>query len=354
MDVLTDVLETVRVVAACYGRLEATAPWGIRVRPGEDAKFHVVLEGHARLVVEGVAEPIELSAGDIVALPHGHAHSLVDDPGVTLTPSLLADPSVTAQPLEELLVCRPRGDNSVLRVGGGGQSSTIVSGRFRFEDRRNNPLLSVLPPVITLRGEMGKSVRWLEPTLKFIACEAQSGRPGSQTVIARLADVLFIQIVRGHLASLPVDGSGWLGALADAQIGAALGHIPSEPRAGLDSAIFGFESRHVALCLCVALHAPRRRTAAVLRNALADAKGRQHAAGWQTDLGGGRSRCRLRFGGSVQQSLQASGRLGPRRVSPLAPRSKSRSGRVTALQPDEAIFFWPLGAEAQTGRTARR
>jgi AraC-like DNA-binding protein len=217
MDVLTDVLETVRVVAACYGRLEATAPWGIRVRPGEDAKFHVVLEGHARLVVDGVDEPIELSAGDIVALPHGHAHSLIDDP------------SITAQPLEELLVCRARGDNSVLRVGGGGQSSTIVSGRFRFEDRKNNPLLSVLPPVITLRGEMGKSVRWLEPTLKFIACEAQSGRPGSQTVIARLADVLFIQIVRGHLASLPVDGSGWLGALADAQIGAALGHIHQSP-----------------------------------------------------------------------------------------------------------------------------
>jgi AraC-like DNA-binding protein len=227
MDVLTDVLETVRVVAACYGRLEATAPWGIRVRSGEDAKFHVVLEGRARLVVDGVDEPIELSAGDIVALPHGHAHSLIDDPSVT--PTLLVDPTVTPQPLEELLVCRARGDNSVMRVGGGGQSSTIVSGRFRFEDRKNNPLLSVLPPVITLRGEMGKSVRWLEPTLKFIACEAQSGRPGSQTVIARLADVLFIQIVRGHLASLPVDGSGWLGALADAQIGAALGHIHQSP-----------------------------------------------------------------------------------------------------------------------------
>ncbi|HEY4102909.1 MAG TPA: AraC family transcriptional regulator [Polyangiaceae bacterium] len=217
MDVLTDVLETVRVVAACYGRLEATAPWGIRVKPGDDAKFHVVLEGHARLIVDGVEDPIELSAGDIVALPHGHAHSLVDDA------------EIAAQALEELLVCRPRGDNSVLRVGGGGQSATIVSGRFRFEDRKNNPLLSVLPPVITLKGEMGKSVRWLEPTLKFIACEAQSGRPGSQTVIARLADVLFIQIVRGHLATLPANGSGWLGALSDTQIGAALGFIHQSP-----------------------------------------------------------------------------------------------------------------------------
>ncbi|MEO6600250.1 MAG: AraC family transcriptional regulator [Polyangiaceae bacterium] len=218
MDVLTDVLETVRVVAACYGRMEATAPWGIQIRAGEDAKFHVVLEGHARLLVEGSDEPIELSAGDIVALPHGHAHSLIDDPGVTAT-----------QPLEELLVCRARGDGSVFRVGGGGESATIVSGRFRFEDRRNNPLLSVLPPVITLKGEVGKSILWLEPTLKFIACEAASGRPGSQTVIARLADVLFIQIVRGHLASLPANGSGWLGALADAQIGAALGHIHQSP-----------------------------------------------------------------------------------------------------------------------------
>ncbi len=216
MDVLTDVLDTVRVVAACYGRLEASSPWGIRVGASEDAKFHVVLSGHARLLVDGADEAIELREGDIVALPHGHAHSLLDEL------------SVTAQPLEELLVCRARGEGSI-KIGGGGEPATVVSGRFRFEDRRNNPLLSVLPPVITLRGEMGKSVRWLEPTLKFIACEAASGRPGSQTVIARLADVLFIQIVRGHLASLPANGSGWLSALADSQIGAALGHIHQNP-----------------------------------------------------------------------------------------------------------------------------
>src|SRR5450432_2494010 len=115
MDVLTDVLETGRVVAACYGRMEATAPWGIRVRSGEDAKFHVVLAGRARLLVEGSEEAIELGAGDIVALPHGHGHSLIDDP------------NLAAQPLEELLVCRARGDGNVFRIGGGGDSSTIVS-----------------------------------------------------------------------------------------------------------------------------------------------------------------------------------------------------------------------------------
>ncbi len=136
MDVLTDVLDTVRVVAACYGRMEATAPWGIRIRAGEDAKFHVVLEGRARLLVDGTEDPIELRAGDIVALPHGHAHSLIDDPNANTSPL-----NSSAQPLEELLVCRARGDGNVFRVGGGGESATIVSGRFRFEDRKNNPAL---------------------------------------------------------------------------------------------------------------------------------------------------------------------------------------------------------------------
>jgi len=115
MDVLTDVLDTVRVVAACYGRMEATAPWGIRIRAGEDAKFHVVLEGRARLLLDGADEPIELHAGDIIALPHGHAHSLVDEP------------NISPEPLEELLVCRARGDGNVFRIGGGGESATIVS-----------------------------------------------------------------------------------------------------------------------------------------------------------------------------------------------------------------------------------
>jgi AraC-like DNA-binding protein len=86
-----------------------------------------------------------------------------------------------------------------------------------------------LPPVIVLPGELSRSVHWLEPTLKFIACEAQSGRPGAQTVVSRLADVLFIQIVRGYLATLPASSSGWLGALGDSQIGAALGFIHQSP-----------------------------------------------------------------------------------------------------------------------------
>ncbi len=216
-DVLTDVLETVRVGAACYGRVEAAAPWGIGVDADEEgAKFHVLLCGECWLDVEG-QEPIHLSGGDLVAIPHGHAHSLRDVPGSPIRP--LAD-----------LITAPSGKcQSSIVLGGDGVSATLVTGSFRFEDRRNNPLLSVLPPVIVLPGEMSRNVHWLEPTLKFIACEAASNRPGAQTVVSRLADVLFIQIVRGYLASLPPGASGWLGALGDMQIGSALGLIHQSP-----------------------------------------------------------------------------------------------------------------------------
>jgi AraC-like DNA-binding protein len=216
-DVLTDVLQTVRVGAACYGRLSATAPWGIKTSAAEDAKFHVVLSGECWLTAEGLGAPVRLSAGDLVALPHGHAHSLRD--------ALDTD----THSFESLVACKLCGDNRTLHIGGGGAETTLVSGRFHFQDRKNNPLLAVLPPVITLPGKSCQTIHWLEPTLKFIACEAESGRPGAQTVISRLADVLFIQIVRGHLASLPANSPGWLGALSDPQIGAALGVIHQTP-----------------------------------------------------------------------------------------------------------------------------
>jgi AraC-like DNA-binding protein len=217
-DVLTDVLETVRVGAACYGRVDAAAPWGIGVSAdSENAKFHVVLSGQCYLEVEGQTEPVRLSGGDLVALPHGHAHALRDE----------LDTSV--QPLSELVSGCGKCHGSAIAIGGSGTTTTLVSGSFRFEDRRNNPLLSVLPPLIVLPGELGRNVHWLEATLRFIACEAASGRPGAQTVVSRLADVLFIQIVRGYLASLPVGESGWLGALGDNQIGTSLGHIHQNP-----------------------------------------------------------------------------------------------------------------------------
>jgi AraC-like DNA-binding protein len=217
MDVLTDVLETVRVTAACSGRLELGSPWGVRIPASDDAGFHVVSHGHCHLEVEGVGGVRQLAAGDVVALPRGHAHTLRDAEG---SPVLGPD---------ELFAVSPCAAGAVLRAGGSGAKTVLLSGRFRFTDPQNNPLLAALPSVIHLAGDAARNTPWLETTLGFIASEAASERPGAATVISRLADILFIHIVRGYLVSVPQPTTGWLGALAHGQIGAVLGLIHQNP-----------------------------------------------------------------------------------------------------------------------------
>jgi AraC-like DNA-binding protein len=214
IDVLSDVLETVRVRSACYGRFELGAPFGVAIPASEDAKFHVVLEGNCCLRVNDAE--LSLSSGDLVALPHGDAHAISDR----------ADRPV--EPFEALLKGRNLCQEGVLRVGDG-VAAVLVSGCFRFESRRNNPLLAALPAVIALRGERSRAIPWLDTTLKFMGCEVASRRPGAQTVISRLADVLFIQIVRGCFDELSADAAGWLGALKEPQVGSALRLIHQNP-----------------------------------------------------------------------------------------------------------------------------
>jgi AraC-like DNA-binding protein len=220
VDVLTDVLQTVRVSSVCYGRVELGPPWGIAVDRSETASFHVVLRGSCWLEVEGRADQVPLTSGDLFALPHGHRHTLRDAP------------DRPTRPIGELIGRECSASvGGTLRIGDpdGVGTSTLVCGAFHFEDRRNNPLLNVLPPLVLIRGEDGRAVHWLEPTLQFMACEAASGRPGARTVISRLADILFIQIVRGFLASTPETRRGWLRALSDPQIGTALSLVHQQP-----------------------------------------------------------------------------------------------------------------------------
>jgi transcriptional regulator GlxA family with amidase domain len=107
-----------------------------------------------------------------------------------------------------------------------------VSGCFRFEAQGDNPLIECLPPVIHVKSDGGPAVRWLEATLQFLATETASDQPGTATVVSRLADILFVQAMRANLASACSDARGWLRALTDPQLGAALRVMherPAEP-----------------------------------------------------------------------------------------------------------------------------
>lgn len=223
MDVLTDVMQTVRVRSNLYGRSELTAPWGLRIG-GEcgHAGFHVVSRGSCWLEVDGVERQIALAGGDFVLLPTGRAHCLRDNP------------ETPAVPVEEVVKdwdCR-----EPLRYGGGGGGGVLTSmvwGCFEFEGGGRNPLIESLPPMILVRGDGGPSVQWLQSTLHFVASETASGLPGAETVANRLTDILFVHAIRAHIAGCPTSGSratGWLRALADPKIGQALQLMHEAPQ----------------------------------------------------------------------------------------------------------------------------
>jgi AraC-like DNA-binding protein len=220
MDVLTEVLESIHVRSLISGRLECTAPWGLAMRGGRPA-FYVVTRGSCELKLEGASRPVALAGGDFVLLPKAQPHTIRDSARTPARPALEA-----LKNSQNHRGCQPGG---VFRLGGGGALTTLVGGCFQMEAGHGNPLLTSLPPMIHVRGDRGTAGQWLESTLQFIASEMASGQPGAETVVSRLADILFVQAVRAYVAEQGEHASGWLRALVDGQIGQALSLIHQHP-----------------------------------------------------------------------------------------------------------------------------
>ena len=151
-------------------------------------------------------------------MPHGEGHRLRSEPGAP-TPSIF---ELEREQLGERY--------EILRHGGGGERIDMVCGAVRFDHPAARKLLAVLPRIITFDPATSPTqLEWLRSTLRLMALEAQGLRPGGETVITRLSDVLVVQALRALLESDPAALSGWLGALRDPQIGRAISLIHREP-----------------------------------------------------------------------------------------------------------------------------
>jgi len=212
MDVLTDMLRSVQLRGSVFCRAEVQSPWGIRTTASRHAPFHAVVEGGCWMRV-GDEEPLWLNAGDIALLPHGAAHSLS------------SDPSTPAQWLGELSLEPGQACVPALRLGGCGERTSIICGRFELERGPLALFPRTLPSVMVLRGDEV----WLEPTLQAITREAKSNIPGSDAVVARLTDVLLVYMLRAWVNQHARRSSGWLAALADPHISRALSLLHHAP-----------------------------------------------------------------------------------------------------------------------------
>lgn len=219
-DVVADILQSLRMHSTLYCRAKMNAPWGFRVSQRSVASFHIVTGGTCWLTLEGIDTPVPLSEGDLVILPHGHAHTMTDHPQTPVTR------------LEDLVPKQPAGRDSIFYSGGQGTITTLVCGGLQLEDYTTNPLFLILPPFLHIQSRRRESNPWLRAIVQFVKAEASANQPAAEAVITRLSEILFIQAVRTYVSTVGNGETGWFNALKDPQIGQALTliqHQPEEP-----------------------------------------------------------------------------------------------------------------------------
>ncbi len=227
MDALSETLRVVRLVGAIFIHARFTAPWCYQSPRADSAApilepsaeriviFHLITEGECYVEL-GDSPPVKLTAGDAVIFPQGHAHRMTSRPGL---------PPAKGARLEEVLARRPR----QLAYGGGGTATKLVCGYLACDARLAAMLMAGLPPIVRVNVRGSNAGIWLEASVRYALNEARSPRPGGAGVLAKLAEVLFIEVLRLYMNEQGEDRTGWLAGLRDRITGAALNALHSRP-----------------------------------------------------------------------------------------------------------------------------
>jgi AraC-like DNA-binding protein len=224
MDTLSDLLRVVRLDGAFFYPVEAAEPWGVeavaareltpRIMPESEhlISYHILIEGrcYGGLVGE---EQVELAAGDVIVFPHGDAH-VMSSAGVRAG-SDVATASPSRYPFKVFHGAQ-----------GGPRDAAFLCGFLGCDRRPFNPLLAALPHRMHMRGV---SNAWLGRFIGQITEESRLGRSGAEGVLTRLAELMFIEVLRRYLDDLPPNQTGWLAGLRDEMVGRVLALIHGRP-----------------------------------------------------------------------------------------------------------------------------
>jgi len=210
-DPLSDVLALLKPRSYVSAGFDAGGAWSVGFPHNVGIKCYAVVSGACWLVVDGVTDPIALKAGDCFLLPGGRAFRLASDPALPATASTE-------------IFSAPRIGNVVTLNGGG--DLFLVGSRFVLSGSHADILLAMLPPVVHIRKESEQAaLRW---SVERMMLELQQQQPGSFLIAEHLAHMMLVQALRLHMTE-EAAGVGWLFALADKQMGAAIGAMHADP-----------------------------------------------------------------------------------------------------------------------------
>lgn len=227
MDVLSDVLRVTRLKGSLFINAEFREPWCVKAPSAADLApilsptseriwiCHLIAEGRCWAQIPG-SDAVALDAGDVVVVPHGDAHILGS--GIDHTPFAVRDAvNVKVPSLDKL------------HYGGHGAATLVVCGWFGYERHFTNPALTMLPRLFRTSIRQRPSGNWLENSIRYALGETASGRAGSDAVVDKLAEVLFVEALRGYVESLPDNQTGWLAGLRDPLVGRCIALLHEKP-----------------------------------------------------------------------------------------------------------------------------
>lgn len=227
MDALSETLRVVRLVGAIFINARFTAPWCYQspradtvaplLEPGAERVviFHLITEGECHVEMAG-QPPVRLVAGDVIIFPQGDAHRMCSQPGL---------PPAVGGRLDAVLARRPR----QLAYGGGGAVTKLVCGYMACDARLAEILLAGLPALVRVNVRGSNAGAWLEASVRYALAEARSPRPGGSGLLAKLSEVLFIEVLRLYMNAQGEGRTGWLAGVGDRIVGAALQALHKNP-----------------------------------------------------------------------------------------------------------------------------
>jgi AraC-like DNA-binding protein len=223
MDAFSEILSGVKMHGAVFFTAEFSAPWGLsmpaanvmaaKLAPGAEhlVTYHLVIEGGAVIELAD-GQCTELRPGDVVIFPHGDPHHMSSGKGaIQPFPNYGINAKIKSR------------DLSPLHAGGGGETSRFVCGYMTCDPYLSRPILNGLPPVFKVNIRTDRSGHWLENSILHLVEEAASGRVGSEAMLAKLSEALFVDTLRRYVAGLPDQQMGWLAGARDPIVGKSLG-----------------------------------------------------------------------------------------------------------------------------------
>ncbi len=216
-DPLGSFLHQLRLDGSLYCRSQLSGDWSLAmpVLPGK-MMIHIITAGQCWLTIDG-EQPIQLKQGALALIPHGNGHTICSNPELESTPLFEAGVERISERYE------------MLEIAGDGPTTELTCGVTSFDQFSGQQLIQQLPTLVLLDQLEKSEQRWLDNTLEFIASEAKQLKPGGETIITHLADILVIQLIRHWMEQSSQAHKGWLGALRDKHIGVALQAIHNQP-----------------------------------------------------------------------------------------------------------------------------